>query len=172
MIIDTLSAEFGAFCKKHNLRVVTAESCTAGLISATIADTPGSSGWLDGGFSAYTAELKNQILDVSLDTIAHYDITSIQVAHEMVWGALKKTKANFALAVTGLAGPGGGTEEIPVGTVCMAWAHKVSDAKTNFVLEEKFFEGDRNQIRTQVVAYMLQQVMSNTSVLSTSKKVS
>lgn len=157
-IMEKLSFDFGCFAKKHGLVVVTAESCTAGLISSTIAMTPGSSQWLDRGFVVYTAEAKNEVLGVNLDTIKKYNITSEQVAKEMVLGALKNSKANLALAVTGLAGPIGGTNEIPVGTVCMAWKLN-KDERKMLKTQTKLFTGNRNSIREQVVEYMLKFAM-------------
>ena len=161
-----LSFEFGQFCKKNNLKVATAESCTAGLIGASIAMTPGSSAWLDRGFIVYTAEAKNEVLGVLRETIDEHDITSVNVAHEMALGALRESKANLSLAVTGLAGPGGGTEDIPVGTVCMAWAYKNPSGKKTVMLERRLFEGDRNEIREAVVAFMLTETIATFDRLS------
>ena len=144
------------FCIKNGIKVVTAESCTAGLMAATIAQTPGSSAWLDSGYVVYTAEAKIRMLGVSPDTIARFDITSEAVACEMALGALERSTATLAMAVTGLAGPGGGTVSIPVGTVCMAWAFRDRDVVTL----TRVFEGDRNSIRQQVVDLMLSQAPS------------
>lgn len=147
---------FSDFCIKNAISVVTAESCTAGLMAATIAQTPGSSAWLDSGYVVYTAEAKIRMLGVSPDTIERFDITSEQVACEMALGALERSTATLAMAVTGLAGPGGGTASIPVGTVCMAWAFRDRDVVTL----TRVFEGDRNSIRQQVVDLMLSQAPS------------
>jgi nicotinamide-nucleotide amidase len=157
--MENLSKEFGQFCVKNRFKVVTAESCTAGLIGATIAMTAGSSTWLDRGFIVYTPEAKNEMLDVDFVTIDKFDITSVQVAEEMAIGALNNSNANFSLAVTGLAGPSGGTKEIPVGTVCMAWG-VLKNNKINVVTEKKFFNGSRNEIREAVVEYMLEKAMT------------
>lgn len=161
--MEALSAAFGAFCKEKGLKVVTAESCTAGLIGSTISMTVGASAWLDRGFLVYTPKSKIETLGVQPHTIEHWDVTSIHVAHEMAMGALKRSDANFALAVTGLAGPGGGTDAIPVGTVCMAWAYKPNKHQHHVVVEERVFEGDRNEIREAVVAYMLQHAIDQFS---------
>lgn len=155
--MEGLSKQFGEFCVEEGYKVVTAESCTAGLISATIAMTPGSSAWLDRGFVVYTAEAKNEMLGVRFSTIDGFDITSEEVAKEMAMGALQRSKANLALAVTGLAGPSGGTDEIPVGTVCMAWA--TQNPRLKIVSEKRFFDGTRNEIREAVVEYMLHKAM-------------
>lgn len=154
--MEQLSQQFGEFCMAHNFKAVTAESCTAGLIGATIAMTPGSSAWLDRGFIVYTPEAKHEMLGVDYATIAKFDITSEQVAKEMAIGALVSSKGNLSLAVTGLAGPSGGTPELPVGTVCMAWAIKGK----NVLTEKKHFDGSRNEIRESVVQYMLKKAMT------------
>lgn len=157
--MEELSKKFGDFCLNKKIKVVTAESCTAGFIGATIAMTPGSSAWLDRGFIVYTPEAKHSMLGVSPQTIETYDITSVEVAKEMAWGAIRKSEANLALAVTGVAGPSGGTESIPVGTVCMAWF--LNHKKDGLILEKKVFEGSRNEIREQVVRHMLERVIQD-----------
>lgn len=157
--MEELSKKFGEFCLSKKIKVVTAESCTAGLIGATIAMTPGSSAWLDRGFIVYTPEAKQSMLGVSPETIEKFDITSIEVAKSMAWGALRKSNANLALAVTGVAGPSGGTYKIPVGTICMAWLFNYGD-DDGLILENKNFHGSRNDIREQVVKYMLEKVIN------------
>lgn len=157
--MENLSKQFGEFCKQKGFNAVTAESCTAGLISATIAMTPGSSAWLDRGFVVYTPEAKNEMLGVKFSIIDKFDITSEEVAKEMAIGALGKSSANIAFAVTGLAGPTGGTEKIPVGTVCMAWA--VKKTTIEIITETKIFNGSRNEIRESVVKYMLHKAMTD-----------
>ena len=156
--MEQLSRKFGEFCMKNGLKVTTAESCTAGLVSATIAMTPGSSTWLDRGFVVYTPEAKNEMLGVNLSTIKEFDITSEEVAKEMVVGSLERADANLAMAVTGVAGPGGGSAKIPVGTICMAWAFRRNYLKV--YSETKVFSGTRNEIREAVVKYMLEKSMT------------
>ena len=157
--MDKLSQEFGQFCVKNGFKVVTAESCTAGLIGSTIAMTPGASGWLDRGFIVYTPESKNEMIDVDFATIDKFDITSVEVAKEMAIGALNNSNGNFSLAVTGLAGSSGGTKEIPAGTICMAWGI-IDNKNIRVITEKKFFEGSRNEIREAVVKYMLNKAMT------------
>lgn len=155
--MDNLSYEVGQYLKNNNLLITTAESCTAGLISATLAQTPGSSQWLDCGFVVYSALAKNRMLHVSLDTIDKYDITSCEVAKEMSHGAIKNSKANIAVSITGLAGPTGGSAEMPVGTVCMSWAFLNNDHINSY--EEKYiFAGDRNEIRQCATQYILEKI--------------
>lgn len=155
--MDSLSYQVGQYLQQHNLLLATAESCTAGLISSTLAQTPGSSCWLDSGFIVYSAHAKNQMLGVSLDTIEKYNITSCEVAKEMSHGAIKKSKANSAVSITGLAGPSGGSLEIPVGTVCMSWAF-LKDNQISSFEEKKLFEGDRNTIREKAAQYILEKI--------------
>jgi len=154
-----LSQKVGEVLLKANKKLVTAESCTAGLISGTVAETPGSSSWLEGGFVVYTPQAKNKYLNVSLETIEHFNITSEEVAFEMAHGAIENSvDANVAIAVTGVAGPAGGTEEIPVGTVCIAWA-RVYGEDIQIITEKCFFEGSRNEIREKVVEYSLSKLI-------------
>lgn len=155
---NNISEVVGQNLLKKNLKLITAESCTAGLIAATVAETAGSSKWLEGGFVVYTPDTKHQFLGVSYDTIEKYDITSEEVAYEMAYGALENTYlANVAIAVTGVAGPSGGTEEIPVGTVCIAWA-RLNGEHIQVLTEKCFFEGSRNEIREKVVQYSLEKL--------------
>jgi nicotinamide-nucleotide amidase len=155
-----LSKKIGMFLKENNLVLSTAESCTAGLISSTLAQTPGSSAWLDSGFIVYTPSAKNKMLEVSFETIEKFNITSEEVAKEMATGAIKNSLANVSVAVTGVAGPGGGTKDIPVGTVCLAWCF-VKNNNIIVLTEKVFFSGDRNEIREKVCEYALLGILKN-----------
>lgn len=156
---ENLSAIVGKKLLEKQYKLITAESCTAGLIASTVAETSGSSQWLEGGFIVYTPESKNKFLGVSLNSIEKYNITSEQVAYEMAEGAIENSyNANVAIAVTGVAGPNGGTEEIPVGTVCIAWA-RVYGEHIQVLTEKCFFKGSRNEIREQVVEYSLKKLV-------------
>ena len=152
------SKEVGLYLKKNSLLLATAESCTAGLIVSNIARTPGSSAWLDAGFVVYSPEAKNKLLGVSLNTIDVFNITSEEVAKEMALGAIKNSRANISVSTTGVAGPSGGTEDIPVGTVCFAWAHQ-TDTKIICVTEKHLFKGSRNQIRNQAAKLALDKLI-------------
>lgn len=149
-----LSATIGRYLKDNHLLLATAESCTAGLVAATIAETSGSSQWLEAGFVVYSPSAKSSSLGVSLDTIEQYNITSCEVAREMAIGALEKSRANISIGITGVAGPGGGTSDIPVGTVCMSWAFS-ENGKVHSYEEKVVFPGDRNTIRQSVVEHVL-----------------
>lgn len=155
--MSILSNYIGTFCKENKLLIATAESCTAGLIASEIAETSGSSSWLDAGFVVYSPEAKNTSLDVSLETIDIHNITSCEVAEEMAIGAIRKSRANVGVSTTGVAGPSGGTEEIPVGTVCFGWAFKQKNKIIHFS-EKKVFDGTRNEIREAATMYALNQL--------------
>lgn len=155
---NDISQIIGKTLLENKYRLITAESCTAGLIASTVAETSGSSQWLEGGFVVYTPETKHKFLGVNYDTIEKYDITSEEVAYQMAEGALENSYlANVAIAVTGVAGPNGGTKEIPVGTVCIAWA-RVHGEHIQVITEKCFFEGTRNEIRKKVVQYSLEKL--------------
>ena len=113
--LDTLAAAFGVVCRERAMHLVTAESCTGGLIAATVTDIAGSSAWFDRGFVVYTPEAKMQMLGVQPETLNRCGVVSEPVAREMAVGALAHSKATIAVAVTGVAGPSGGTEKRPSG---------------------------------------------------------
>ena len=111
-----------ALCRKAGLRLVTAESCTGGLLAAALTDIPGSSDVFERGFVTYSNDAKTELLDVPPELIAKHGAVSREVAEAMARGALANSRADIAVAVTGVAGPGGGTSEKPVGLVHLAGA--------------------------------------------------
>ena len=116
--------EIGELLKAKNLSLSTAESCTGGGIAALITSVPGSSEYFNGGIVAYSNEIKKDLLHVSAETLAKYGAVSRETVIEMVKGAMKTLKTEWAVATSGIAGPGGGTPEKPVGTVWIAAAYK------------------------------------------------
>ena len=116
--------EIGELLKAKNLSLSTAESCTGGGIAALITSVPGSSEYFNGGIVAYSNEIKKDLLHVSAETLAKYGAVSRETVIEMVKGAMKTLKTDCAVATSGIAGPGGGTPEKPVGTVWIAAAYK------------------------------------------------
>ena len=142
-----LAEQLGRLLKAKGKTIATAESCTGGWIAQAITDVPGSSSWFDRGFITYSNVAKVQMLDVSPQTLNHYGAVSAETAMEMAVGALAHSDADVAVAVTGIAGPDGGTPEKPVGTVFIAWAHKNGAVK----VDKKQFAGNRRQIRAQTV---------------------
>ncbi|MDO9105691.1 MAG: CinA family protein [Methylovulum sp.] len=127
--------------------IATAESCTGGWIAEVITEIPGSSAWFDCGFVSYSNAAKVQMLGVNPKTLAQYGAVSAETAIEMVTGALAHSAATLAVAVTGTAGPDGGTTEKPVGTVFIAWKKNGREA----CVIKKQFSGTRHQIRAQTV---------------------
>ena len=134
--------------------IATAESCTGGWVAKVLTDRAGSSGYVLGGLVTYSNEAKQGLLGVSRKSLDEHGAVSEPVVREMVAGALAATGADIAVAISGVAGPGGGSEDKPVGTVWFAWGS--SPASTVAVL--KHFEGARDQVRRQAVLYALQGV--------------
>jgi nicotinamide-nucleotide amidase len=132
-------------------RLVTAESCTGGWIAKTITDIPGSSRWLEGGFVTYSNQAKQDLLAVRSDTLATHGAVSDAVVREMASGALSRSRVQVAVAVSGIAGPGGGSSDKPVGTVWLAWAI----AGQAQISACRLFHGDREAVRRQAVAEAL-----------------
>lgn len=127
-------------------RLVTAESCTGGWIAKVLTDRPGSSAWFDRGFVTYSNRAKQEMLDVSAATLERHGAVSRETVLEMAGGALARSSADFSVAVSGIAGPGGGTPDKPVGTVWLAWG-----TPEGVEAECVRFGGDREQVRAQTV---------------------
>lgn len=137
--------------KTHHLSVVTAESCTGGWIAKVLTDLPGSSTWFDCGIVVYSYEAKQGFLGVNPHTLEQHGAVSRETVVEMVSGALVHSAANLAVAVTGIAGPGGGTSDKPVGTVWIAWKRRGGYPHAS----AHQFDGDREAVRRQTVAAAL-----------------
>jgi nicotinamide-nucleotide amidase len=133
-------------------KLVTAESCTGGGLAYELTSIPGSSNWFDRGLVTYSNLAKQELLGVRAETLNNFGAVSEQTALEMVEGALKKTKAEASIAITGIAGPDGGTPDKPVGTVWFAW--KGQDFKTQAELHA--LSGDRTAIREQSIRIALE----------------
>jgi len=145
------------YLQDNKLKLVTAESCTAGMIASTLADEPGSGCWLECAFVTYSEEAKMRYIDVKPETIERYNLTSEQVAREMAEGALKTANANVAIANTGVAGPGPGEGGIPAGTICFAWSFEHEGGITTYA-ETRHFDGDRNAVRRAGADYAINRV--------------
>ena len=154
--LESLSAELGVLLNRKNYFFTTAESCTGGWVGQSLTSVPGSSSWYGCGFITYSNIAKRKILDVSKDTLISHGAVSQEVVEEMVNGALKKSKANRGVAISGIAGPGGGTSERPVGTVCLAW--KLNDLPASSVTE--VFEGSREEVRFKSVSKALKEAIN------------
>jgi len=137
------------------MTVATAESCTGGWIAKSLTDVSGSSGVFGFGFVSYSNEAKAALLGVSVDTLQAHGAVSEAAVMEMATGALEKSGADLAVAVSGIAGPGGGTTDKPVGTVWFAWASRASQGHDP-TTASRIFKGDRETIRSQSVILALQ----------------
>ncbi len=146
-----LAQQLGLLLKSKEKKIATAESCTGGWIAQVITEVSGSSVWFDRGFVTYSNAAKMQMLGVKPETLDKYGAVSAQTATEMANGALAHSDADCAIAVTGIAGPDGGSAEKPVGTVFIAWAYKNREVK----VVQKKLTGNRHQIRRQTVKIAL-----------------
>ncbi len=151
---QSLSENLGHKLLEQQLVLTTAESCTGGGIAATVTDTAGSSAWFDRAFITYTNQAKQEMVDVSGQTLEQYGAVSEPVVIQMVQGALAHSQANIGVSVSGIAGPGGGSADKPVGTVCFAWASKSGWQR----VETQHFSGDRAQVRSQTIQHALQTI--------------
>jgi nicotinamide-nucleotide amidase len=152
----TLAKRVGAALKSSRRMLVTAESCTGGWIAEAVTMVPGSSEWFERGFVTYTYISKREMLGVKEDTLGRHGAVAEEVVREMAAGALKYSHAQVAVAVSGVAGPSGGTPDKPVGTVCFAWCAKAGKPRS----ETKHFRGDREAVRRQSVEHALKGVLA------------
>ena len=149
-----IAQKAGEILLARGWRLATVESCTGGWISQTVTSLAGSSDWFECGLVTYSNTSKASLAGVAGSLISRYGAVSAEVAEAMASGALERTDASVALSVTGIAGPGGGSEEKPVGTVYMAWQFPGRNA----VSERFHFHGDRKAVRRQTVATALSEL--------------
>jgi len=142
--IETIAAEVLRTFEERGLKIATAESCTGGMVSAAITDLPGASNVLERGFVTYSNEAKTEILGVSPATLAAHGAVSSETAREMAVGALAHSRADVAVSITGIAGPGGGSPEKPVGLVWFGIAVRGREPRSK---ERRFGDTGRAQIR-------------------------
>ncbi len=154
--MDELARDIGRGLKAANALLVTAESCTGGWAAQVITSVAGSSEWFERGFVVYSNAAKLELLGVRAETLQRHGAVSEETASEMALGALARSKASIALAVTGVAGPGGGSPDKPVGTVCFAWARSGGRVRS----ETLQLAGDRESVRRQSVVHALQGVLT------------
>ena len=145
--MNALAQRLGERLKARRAMLVTAESCTGGWAAQALTALAGSSNWFERGFVTYSNAAKEEMLGVRAETLAREGAVSEETAREMALGALSHSHAAVALAITGIAGPGGGSRDKPVGTVCFAWALKGARARS----ETRRFAGDREAVRRQSV---------------------
>jgi nicotinamide-nucleotide amidase len=154
--LNNLSYRVGDALNHQNLTLATAESCTGGWISQVVTHTAGSSAWFERGFVTYANDAKVEMLGVAPETIAEFGAVSLETVAEMAAGALANSNAMISLAVSGVAGPSGGSPDKPVGTVCFAWC-KLGDEPQ---AERHRFDGDREAIRYQAVVCALEGLLA------------
>lgn len=140
-----MTQEIGNRLIERSWRLSVAESCTGGMVCAQITDIAGSSQWFDRGFVTYTNESKVAMLNVSQALLDQYGAVSLEVVEAMSRGALANSQSDVALAISGIAGPSGGSISKPVGTVCFSWASRSGSVYS----ETKLFDGDRSAVRQQ-----------------------
>jgi nicotinamide-nucleotide amidase len=158
----SLAAEFheltGAVAtafSQHGWTLAVAESCTGGLLAASLTDLAGSSQWFERGYVTYSNAAKVSCLEVSPILIEAEGAVSEAVASAMALGAQLSSGVTAAISITGIAGPGGGTEKKPVGTVCFGWAVEKADASNRITTTTTHFLGDRQSVREQAVIFAL-----------------
>ena len=147
-----LSGRLGDALRDRGLMMAAAESCTGGWIGQAVTMVPGSSKWFDRGFVTYTNEAKQDMLGVTAETLSEFGAVSEQTVREMVAGALSRSRAQVAVAVSGIAGPDGGSRAKPVGTVLLAWGEKGGGIQTRVM----HFQGDRDAVRRETVIAALE----------------
>ncbi|WP_212768898.1 nicotinamide-nucleotide amidase [Pectobacterium versatile] len=150
-----LSALVGEKLKARGATLTCAESCTGGWLAKSITDIAGSSGWFDYGFVTYSNLAKQRLVNVNAETLERNGAVSEAVVNEMAAGALQAADADFAISVSGVAGPDGGSEEKPVGTVWFGFTDKQGGA----FAQTMRFSGDRNAVRLQSVHFALQTLL-------------
>ena len=155
MSLVSLSRRVGKALKKKNQRLVTAESCTGGWVAQAITAISGSSDWFERGHVTYSNAAKRQVLGVGARTLERFGAVSEQTARAMARGALRRGRGTIAVAVTGIAGPAGGTPQKPVGTVCFAWAQG-----RKLRSETRRFSGGRTAVRRRSVIHALQGLLT------------
>ena len=154
--IEELAHRLGEALRAQRLTLSTAESCTAGGVGYAVTIVPGSSGWYDRGFITYSNEAKMQMLGVSSAYLRDFGAVSEPVARAMALGALSHG-THVSLAVTGIAGPEGGSSDKPVGTVCFAWAIRRDPSNAPWVkTRTEHIAGDRNAVRTRSIVIALE----------------
>lgn len=153
--LDALGREVGAALARSRAVLVAAESCTGGWIAKVVTDVPGSSQWFDRGFVTYSNEAKIELLGVAPATLEAHGAVSEATVREMARGALAGSRATMSVAVSGVAGPGGGSVEKPVGTVWIAWVWPAGEMARCFL-----FDGDRESVRLAAVQAALLGVTS------------
>ncbi len=154
--ISILSQRVGKQLLEQGVRIATAESCTGGWLAKSLTDIAGSSAWFERGFVTYSNAAKQEMLGVQADTLETCGAVSEETVAEMAQGALSHSHGDLSVAISGIAGPDGGTSDKPVGTVCFAWATR----RATVHCQTRHFEGDRETVRRQSVCFALQGILN------------
>ncbi len=155
-VLQTTAKQLSEFLLEKKWMIATAESCTGGWIAKTLTDLAGSSRYFDRGIVTYSNAAKMKMLGVTAETLEQHGAVSEETVAEMASGMLQRSQAQVAVAVSGIAGPSGGSVEKPVGMVCFGWAFK----NGQIVTKTRCFDGDRDQIRMQTVQFALSEIQS------------
>ena len=154
-VVHQLAIRVGNKLRDGRLMLATAESCTGGMVATAITDISGSSNWFERGFVTYSNQAKTEMIGVPPELIEKHGAVSEPVARAMAEGALSNSRAQVSLAITGVAGPGGGTPEKPVGMVSFGWSNRLHTS-----VETLVFKGDREQIRVQAATHALRGLLA------------
>lgn len=160
--LEALAADVAALLRANGQRLATAESCTGGWVAQCLTAIAGSSDCFERGFVTYSNEAKQDMLGVSAETLGRHGAVSVATAQAMAEGALRRSRADWAVAITGIAGPGGGSPDKPVGMVCFGWAGP--DGVLDAAVQN--FAGDREAVRAQSVAYALRGLLQRAATQS------
>jgi nicotinamide-nucleotide amidase len=156
--LDT-AKELANLLETAGWKVALAESCTGGLVCATLTELAGSSNWFERGYITYSNQAKTECLGVPIELIESHGAVSEAVARAMAEGAQRNTKVKAAASITGIAGPSGGSSAKPVGTVCFGWAIQSEEAVAT-TCQTKLFTGDRQAVRQQATAFALEELLT------------
>ncbi|MEM5425519.1 MULTISPECIES: CinA family protein [Paraburkholderia] len=154
-VVHQLAIRVGNKLRDGRLMLASAESCTGGMVATAITDISGSSVWFERGFVTYSNQAKTEMIGVPPELIEKHGAVSEPVARAMAEGALSNSRAQVSLSITGVAGPGGGTPEKPVGMVSFGWSNRLHTS-----VETLVFKGDREQIRVQAAAHALRGLLA------------
>ena len=147
-----IAQQLGQKLQSRDLFLATAESCTGGLVAATLTQVAGSSAWFERGFVTYSNLAKQSLLNVPESILAQFGAVSVETAQAMAEGALRQSNANLSLAITGIAGPSGGSEAKPVGTVCFGFAYDFQKTEIECIN----FSGNRAIVRKKCVRHVIE----------------
>ena len=154
--LENLARAIGHALQNNQEWLSVAESCTGGWVAQTLTAIAGSSNWFDRGFVTYSNNAKQTMLGVPENTLVRHGAVSEATARAMAQGAITQSGTDWSLSITGIAGPGGGSPEKPVGMVCFAWAQKNGGCEAT----THYFDGDRTAIRAQAVEFALRGLLA------------